>query len=228
MSNAASMQKPRKIHEGNHGCFYPRLPLSIKRWQNNQTQYLSISNNKTMTTFFTVFIVLQLLLTPSLLLLGQAPNTVRGNDELIKIECHNAEVPSTCIQCLKSDRRSENSDRVRIAAILVNCLQNHAKGLAGNMSALASGSKDQAMKNVFEECGRGFSSARKVLSSATLNLEKSKYDDAEMFVNEALQYVLQCHSRIGDHGDQIPKDVVYGMKLYEDLSEATDRIVERL
>ncbi|KAG6687275.1 hypothetical protein I3843_11G063400 [Carya illinoinensis] len=182
-----------------------------------------------MATFFTVFIVLQLLLTPPLLLLGQAFNPVRGSDEtLIAIECHNAEVPSTCIQCLKSDQRSKNSDRVGIAAIMVNCLQNHAKTLATNMSELASGTADLAMKNVFEECGRGFSSAYKELSSATSSLEKRKYDEAEMLVNEALEYELKCHWKIGSYGDQIPKDVVYGMKLYEDLSEATDRIVERL
>ncbi|KAF5477372.1 hypothetical protein F2P56_004020 [Juglans regia] len=182
-----------------------------------------------MTTSFTVFIVLQLLLTPvPLLLLGQALNPVRGNDNLIEIECHNAEVPSTCIQCLKSDRRSKNSDRVGIAVIMLNCLQNHAMTLSTNMSELASGTADLTMKNVFEDCGRGFSSAYKELSSATSSLEKRKYDKAEMLVNEALEFELKCHSKIGSYGDKIPKDVVYGMKLYEDLSEATNRIVERL
>lgn len=175
-------------------------------------------------TFFTIFTILHLLLTPSPPLL----KLVRADDQLIQMECHNAEVPTTCMLCLKSDRGAAAADKVGIATILVNCLKNHANTLAANMSDLVSGTKDQVVKIVLHECGQGYSSAKKKLSSATSSLKSGKYDDAERFVNEALKYELTCHSKIGSYKERIPEDIVHEMKIYEELSEAAKRIVERL
>ncbi len=169
-------------------------------------------------------LILHLLLTPFPLVL----RLVRADDKLIQIECHNADVPSTCIQCLQSDQRAKNADKVVIATIIVNCLKNNAQSLAANMSNLASGTKAKVVKKVFKECGQGFSSAMKKLSSATFGLKKGKYDDAEKFVSEALDYEHNCQSKIGRHHEDIPKHVVYDMRIYEQLSEAANRVIERL
>ncbi|XP_062170412.1 uncharacterized protein LOC133876143 [Alnus glutinosa] len=177
-------------------------------------------------TLFTIFIILHLHLTPPLL--RQAHKLVRADDKLMQMECHNAEVPTTCMQCLKSNRRAATADKVGIATILVICLQNHAKTLATNMSDLASRAKDQAAKTLLQECGQGYSSAEKELSSATSSLKNGKYDDAERFVNEALKYELTCHSKTGSYKERIPENLVLEMKIYEQLSEAANRIVERL
>ncbi|KAB1216942.1 Pectinesterase inhibitor [Morella rubra] len=179
-------------------------------------------------TSLAVFMVLHLLLTLSPPLFGQGRRLVRADESLIQIECHNAEVPSTCIQCLTSDGRAENADKVGIATIVVDCLQNHANTLAGNMSSLASGTKDRGMKNVFLKCGQGFSSAEKALSSSTLSLKNGKYENAEKFVGEALEHELTCQKNVASYKDQIPERVAYEMRIYEELSEAARRIFERL
>jgi pectinesterase inhibitor-like protein len=172
-------------------------------------------------TLFTIFSILHLLLTPP-------PLLVRANNKLIRTECHNAEVPATCMQCVESDRRAAAANRVGIATILVTCLENQAKTLAANMSELASSSKDPAMKIVFKECCQGYSSAEKGLSSATSCLKNGRYEDAERFVNEALEYELTCHSKIESYRAGISEYIVHEMKIYEQLSEAANRIVERL
>ena len=172
-------------------------------------------------TMFTAIILLLLLLTPF------SP-VLKADDKLIQIECHNAEVPSTCIQCLQSNQRSQKADRVGIATIIVSCLKNHAQSLAASMSHLASGAKDKEMKNRFEECSQGFSPAMKELSSATIRLKKAKYDDAERSVNKALYcYNLSCQSIIQSY-KHTPKHVVYSIRIYEELSEAANRVIERL
>ncbi|KAF3974714.1 hypothetical protein CMV_001973 [Castanea mollissima] len=172
-------------------------------------------------TMFTAIILHLLLLTPY-------PPMLKADDKLIQIECHNAEVPSTCIQCLQSDQHSQKADRVGIATIIVSCLKNHAQSLAANMSHLASGAKDKEMKNRFEECSQGFCSTMKELSSATIRLKKAKYDDAERSVNKALNcYSLNCQSIIQSYKNS-PKHVVYSMRIYEELSEAANRVIERL
>ncbi|MBA0803990.1 hypothetical protein Gohar_014147, partial [Gossypium harknessii] len=44
-------------------------------------------------------------------------NLVFADDTLIKTQCHNAEDPKACIQCVKSDPQSQSADKVGIAAI---------------------------------------------------------------------------------------------------------------
>lgn len=44
--------------------------------------------------------------------------------DLMKEECHNAQVPTICMQCLESDPTSVHADRVGIAEIIIHCLDS--------------------------------------------------------------------------------------------------------
>lgn len=105
---------------------------------------------------------------------------VIADDQLIQMECHNAEEPTTCIECLKSDPHGEKADKVGIAVIILGCLSNNAKTLAANMTEIAYGTKDKNATKILKQCSKGFYSATKDLASATLKLKSGKYDGAEL------------------------------------------------
>lgn len=154
---------------------------------------------------------------------------VIADDRLIQIECHNAEVPTTCIECLKSDPRSEKADKVGIAVIILGCLSNNAKALATNMTEIASGAIDTNATKILKQCSRGFYSATKDLASATLKLKSGKYDGAEHSVSRAVVSAAYCRYEIEVYKRKVvPRNMIYEMFIYEDLSEAANRIIEGL
>ncbi|GMI65583.1 hypothetical protein like AT4G00872 [Hibiscus trionum] len=100
-------------------------------------------------------------------------NLVFADETLIELQCHNAEVPSTCIQCVKSDPRGQLADNVAIAGIVIYCLRNNARALSGNMTALASATLDKDVKRAMQSCEKGFSEAKSDLDKA-INMLKNK------------------------------------------------------
>ncbi|KAK8689118.1 hypothetical protein V6N13_087845 [Hibiscus sabdariffa] len=153
-------------------------------------------------------------------------NLVLADESLIQLQCHNAEVPSTCIQCVKSDPRSKTADKVGIAAIVISCLNNSAKVLSGNMSALASAEHDKKVKQVLLGCEIGFSEAETYLIRAKAQLENKDYDGTNSLIREALEHEVDCHNDVLDYKSSVPDSVIYDMRVYEELSDAAMRIID--
>ncbi|MBA0803991.1 hypothetical protein Gohar_014148, partial [Gossypium harknessii] len=118
-------------------------------------------------------------------------NLVSANDTLIKTQCHNAEVPEVCIQCVKSDPRSQSADKVGIAAT------------------------------------KELSDAKTNLTTAMDRLKSKDYDQTNYLVNHALQKEFDCKKNVGDLQYTLPTTVLNDMTLYEELSEAAMRIIDR-
>ncbi|KAK8588957.1 hypothetical protein V6N13_087846 [Hibiscus sabdariffa] len=152
---------------------------------------------------------------------------VSADETLIQLQCHNAEVPSTCIQCVKSDPRGQSTDKVAIAGIVISCLSNHARSLSGNMTALASTMLDKDVKRALQTCGKRFSEAKTDLAKATNMLKNKDYDETNSPINKALQKEVDCQKNVWDYRAFVPDSVIYDMRVYQELSDAAMRIVDR-
>ncbi|KAL7186904.1 hypothetical protein ACSBR2_028588 [Camellia fascicularis] len=158
---------------------------------------------------------------------------VQANDWLIQVECHNAKVPATCIQCLHSDHRSNHTtNAATIAVILLNCLSNHATNLANNISNLKTSKHDMVSMKVYDHCTRLLVSAKKEIVEAGVKIDKGDYDGADHSVFIAFSYCVQCHTEIDQDGSRtkidVPMKVEYEINVLEELCEASMRIIERL
>jgi pectinesterase inhibitor-like protein len=171
-----------------------------------------------------LFLVLLAALSP---VLFGTHNLVKADDNLIKLQCRHAETPTLCIQCLKSDPRAPHADKVGIATIVINCLSSHSKTLASNMTKLASKEEDKKLKSACHGCSKGYVKANKNLLKAVSLLKIGDYDKANSGVKSALQYELFCRETFEESKWKLPSLVVYEMRLYEALSEAALRIVDR-
>lgn len=154
-------------------------------------------------------------------------NLVFADDALIETQCHNTEVPETCIHCVKSDPRSQSADKVGIAAIVITCLSNKATTLVKNMTILASGAHDKELKVVLRACEKGFYYAKTKLIVATNRLKRKDYDQTNHLVKQALEEEFVCKMNVGALRFDFPTCVIYDMSLYEELSTAIMRIVDR-
>ncbi|KAJ7948933.1 Pectinesterase inhibitor [Quillaja saponaria] len=163
-----------------------------------------------------------------LILSSAACNLVSTDQKLMEKECHNAEVPATCIECLNSDSGAKEADGVGIATIIVNCINNLAESLAANMSSLASGTRKKEAKVIFQWCAKGYSSAKKELISSKQALKNGKYDAAEGSVSAALKSHVQCLDKIESNEEKVQENIVQKIRIYGELSEAANRIIERL
>lgn len=149
---------------------------------------------------------------------------------IIQTECHNSETPAVCMECLKSDPHAAKASRVGIATIIVHCLTNHSNTLLKNMSKLASKTHVNASKRIFEDCKKSFVSSRKELDGARSALKKRDFDGVVKSVDTALEYELTCSYEItgAKLDSHVPIDVIYTMRIFQELSEAALRIIERL
>ncbi|CAH2033400.1 unnamed protein product [Thlaspi arvense] len=65
-----------------------------------------------------------------------SPISIYAGKDLMIRECHNAPVPTICMQCLDSDPASVRAaDPVAIAGILINCLDSQLHILAKQVFA---------------------------------------------------------------------------------------------
>ncbi|KAL4353533.1 hypothetical protein GQ457_06G023650 [Hibiscus cannabinus] len=155
-------------------------------------------------------------------------NLVSADEALIQLQCHNAEVPSTCIQCVKSDPKGESAGKVGIANIIITtCLSNNAKSLKHNMTVLASTPPGKGEKTVLQSCEKAFSDATYDLAKATAMLGAKDYDKTNGLVAAALAREVFCKENMLDNKVTVPDSVVYQMRVYEELSNAALRIVDR-
>ncbi|TYG96357.1 hypothetical protein ES288_A11G343900v1 [Gossypium darwinii] len=154
-------------------------------------------------------------------------NLVSADDTLIKTQCHNAEVLEACIQCVKSDPRSQSADKVGIATIVITCISNKAVTLESNMTVLALSVHDKDLKLVLQDCQKELSNAKTNLTTAMDRLKSKDYDQTNYLLNHALQKEFDCKKNVGDLQYTLPTTVLNDMTIYEELSEAAMRIIDR-
>ncbi|KAK8588955.1 hypothetical protein V6N13_087844 [Hibiscus sabdariffa] len=154
-------------------------------------------------------------------------NLVFADEALIELQCHNAEVPSTCIQCVKSDPKGESADKVGIAFIIITCLSNNAGSLKNNMTVLASSARGKVEKIVLQKCAKGFSVSMDDLVKAAITLGAKDYDKTNGLVAAALVQEVYCKQNILGKNVTVPDGMVYAMRVYEELSNAALRIIDR-
>ncbi|KAL6998944.1 hypothetical protein U1Q18_000111 [Sarracenia purpurea var. burkii] len=166
------------------------------------------------------------------LIFRQPHLAVVANDWLPQLECHNARVPETCIQCLNSDPSTGNANATGIATIVVGCVSTHADTLSEDMSQLADSKHDKVSAKVFKDCFRLIVSAKEELVAAGAKLKQGDYDGADQSVYGAFNYAVQCHSELDEAlmkwKIDIPAEVQNKIKVHEELCEAAMRIIERL
>jgi pectinesterase inhibitor-like protein len=95
------------------------------------------------------------------------------------------------------------------------------------MTKLASKEEDKKLKSACHGCSKGYVKANKNLLKAVSLLKIGDYDKANSGVKSALQYELFCRETFEESKWKLPSLVVYEMRLYEALSEAALRIVDR-
>ncbi|XP_020230934.1 uncharacterized protein LOC109811566 [Cajanus cajan] len=176
-----------------------------------------------------VIVLLLLLILSPPLLIHQAKNLVVADEQLIQTLCHNSETPKTCMSCVQSSKGSEKADGVGIATIVVDCIKDKANTLALNITNLASTSHGE-LKSIYQTCANdyGYHIAKKELISSTHALQNHEYDNAESHVVTALRLDLSCRTNLEHYHSKVPNGVLYDMKIYEELSEAASRIIEKL
>ncbi|KAF9678705.1 hypothetical protein SADUNF_Sadunf07G0062800 [Salix dunnii] len=152
---------------------------------------------------------------------------VKADDNLIKLQCRNSETPALCIQCIKSDPGAPQADKVGIATIVINCLRSHSRTLASNTTKLASREDDEKLRSAYQSCSKGFVKAIKYLLKVVSLLKIGDYDKANSGVMSALKYELSCGATFEESKWKLPGLVVHEMRVYEALSEAAFRIIDR-
>ncbi|XP_013591233.1 PREDICTED: pectinesterase inhibitor [Brassica oleracea var. oleracea] len=137
-------------------------------------------------------------------------------------ECHNARVPTICMQCLESDRESVHADPVGIASIVIKCLDSNLNVLTKQKE------KDgDAIKIALEGCKKDLSEAiRKALSDAKKGLKTGDYDKAGQSIKHVLGFPLMCKYNL--QTAEFDFTPFYSqINIYAQLSDATMRIIDR-
>nr|KYP51915.1 hypothetical protein KK1_026272 [Cajanus cajan] len=133
------------------------------------------------------------------------------------------------MKCVLSSKNSVKADGVGIATIIVDCINDKANNLALNITNLASTSHGK-LKSFYQTCAKdyGYHIAKKELILTKKALHKHKYDNAESCVVRALSFHVACRKNLEHYHDEVPSGVTYDMNIYEELSEAASRVIEKL
>ncbi|XP_048617680.1 LOW QUALITY PROTEIN: uncharacterized protein LOC106449131 [Brassica napus] len=137
-------------------------------------------------------------------------------------ECHNARVPTICMQCLESYRESVHADPVGIASIVIKCLDSNLNVLTKQKE------KDgDAIKIALEGCKKDLSEAmRKALSDAKKGLKTGDYDKAGQSIKHVLGFPLMCKYNL--QTAEFDFTPFYSqINIYAQLSDAAMRIIDR-
>ena len=158
----------------------------------------------------------------------QARNLAEADYKLMRALCHNSETPETCMRCVKPAPGAEKADSVGIATIVVNCLNNQAQTLAANLTRLASETSDHKLKILYQSCAQMYSATKKQLASVNQYLQGHKYDNAESSAVRALESVQDCNQQLKSFENRVSYDVIFYTRIYEELTEAACRIIEKI
>ncbi|KAF2592045.1 hypothetical protein F2Q70_00043034 [Brassica cretica] len=150
-------------------------------------------------------------------------------------ECHNARVPTICMQCLESDRESVHADPVGIASIVIKCLDSNLNVLTKQVftslnitKLLLEKEKDgDAIKIALEGCKKDLSEAmRKALSDAKKGLKTGDYDKAGQSIKHVIGFPLMCKYNL--QTAELDFTPFYSqINIYAQLSDAAMRIIDR-
>ncbi|EOA37807.1 hypothetical protein CARUB_v10011965mg [Capsella rubella] len=153
--------------------------------------------------------------------------------DLMITECHNAQVPTTCMQCLESDPTSLQADPVGIAGIVIHCLDSRLRIITNNITDLLSKEDEAQVKKVLKACNQNLlKEVPRKLSEAKTNLGTRHYDKAAESIKLALGYPWSCRSSIQNvkfdeslFGESL--EVISQINIYAQLSDAAMRIIDR-
>lgn len=95
------------------------------------------------------------------------------------------------------------------------------------MTKMASREDDEKLRSAYQSCSKGFLKAVKYLSKVVSVLKMGDYDKANAGVMSALKHELSCGATFEESKRKLPGLVVYEMRVYEALSEAAFRIIDR-
>ncbi|KAF5728198.1 pectinesterase inhibitor [Tripterygium wilfordii] len=176
---------------------------------------------------YLLILLILLILSPTFF--HQTCKLVQADHSLIENQCHNANVPATCLQCVESDPEAKTADQIGIAIIVVRCLSNHSSILVTETTKLARKAKDKDSKHVFESCSKGFSTANKYLSDVAAYLTIGEYGKAATSVLEASQNCNICQVDTKKLSEELPTAtiILYEIGVFGELTDAVMRMIDR-
>ncbi|XP_024005975.1 pectinesterase inhibitor isoform X1 [Eutrema salsugineum] len=173
--------------------------------------------------------IMKFLVVITLVVVSNTPMSIKAEKDLMIRECHNARVPTICMQCLESDSSSIHADPVGLAAIIINCLDSHLHILTNNITTLLSKIEKghDAIKTALEGCKKDLSEAiTKALPDAKNSLKTGDYDKAGKSVKLALGFPLSCSDSLQTTKFDF-RSFYNRIRIYAQLSNAAMRIIDR-
>ncbi|AEE81948.2 Plant invertase/pectin methylesterase inhibitor superfamily protein [Arabidopsis thaliana] len=162
-----------------------------------------------------------------LLILVISPMSICAEKDMMINECHNADVPAICMQCLESDPNSIHADHIGIAGIVINCLESHLHIITNNITNLSSKKDKGEVKTALEICKKDLSTnASTILSEAKTSLKTGDYDKTNKSIKLALGFPLRCMFNLKRVKFTSPQ-LFSQINIYAQLSDAAMRIIDR-
>ncbi|CAH8273592.1 unnamed protein product [Arabidopsis lyrata] len=156
-----------------------------------------------------------------------SPISICAEKDLMINECHNADVPAICMQCLESDPTSIHANHLGIAAIVINCLESHLHIITNNITNLSSKKDKGEVKTALEACKKDLSTnAATILSEAKTSLKTGDYDKTNRSIKLALGFPLGCRFNLKSVKFTSPQ-LFSQINIYAQLSDAAMRIIDR-
>ncbi|KAG2304515.1 hypothetical protein Bca52824_033166 [Brassica carinata] len=167
-----------------------------------------------------------------LIVVFYGPISIYADKALMIRECHNARVPTICMQCLESDPASIHADPVGIAGIVIHCLNSNLNVLTKQCSnitklLLEREKGGDAIRTALQGCKKQLSEAMtKALPDAKKGLKTGDYDKAGKSIKHALSFPLMCVNNLQSAEFHFPP-VYSQINTYAQLSDAAMRIIDR-
>ncbi|KAL1194281.1 Pectinesterase inhibitor [Cardamine amara subsp. amara] len=157
-----------------------------------------------------------------------SPISICANKDLMVNECHNAQVPIICMQCLESDPTSVSANPVGIASIIINCLDSRLQNITNIITDLLSSKEDKGeVKTALEACKKELlTEATTKLSEAKTGLNTNDYDKANLSIKLALGFPLSCRAYLKNF-KFASLELFSQIDIYDQLSNAAMRIIDR-
>ncbi|XP_023637311.1 pectinesterase inhibitor isoform X1 [Capsella rubella] len=155
-----------------------------------------------------------------------SPIMICAKKDLMTNECHNAQVPSICMQCLESDPTSVQANPVGIAGIILHCLDSHLIIITNNITDLSSKKEEGEVKTALEICKADLPNTATKLSEAKKSLVSGDYDKVNQSIEFALSFPLGCLLQLNNVNFTFPQ-LSSQIQIYAQLSDAAMRIIDR-
>ncbi|KAI4333323.1 hypothetical protein L6164_018151 [Bauhinia variegata] len=181
-----------------------------------------------MASFFTIPKALLLLHLLLLFLSSPFIKHIAADSQLIQKECNKSDTPETCLNCVNSDPGSQKADSLGIAAIVLNCISNHAETMDAGIRSLRSKTEDRQLRRFCLQCEEGYKTVKGDIASAKQDLKTHNFDMASIAVSLSAALNTACLIRIAAYKGEVPSEIMNEFKVFEELSKAADKIIEGL